>query len=181
MSIEHLLDFGDFALMCFTKPQHNNPKNPLTPNTSHSISPLLVHLTKPRIIVVDDADSVRAIAGYVLQKAGYEVLSLKSGEEALQYFGQPLEDRSAFSQLLLTDIRMSGISGIDLARSLRHQSVYQQMPIVMMSSNFGTVPSSELAQLQLNGLVRKPLNVSNLIATVKVALATTQHTHQALF
>ncbi|NJK84393.1 MAG: response regulator [Saprospiraceae bacterium] len=140
----------------------------------------MVSSNKARIIVVDDADSVRAIAGYVLQKAGYEVLSLKSGEEALQYFGQPMDYQSTSVQLLLTDVRMSGISGVDLARSLRHQSVYQRLPIVMMSSNFNTLSSSDLAQLQLNGLVRKPLNISNLIATIKVALAT-QRAYQVLF
>ncbi|NNG47826.1 MAG: response regulator, partial [Deltaproteobacteria bacterium] len=66
-----------------------------------------------RILVVDDEETIRGILSRVLGEEGYKVTLAESGEEALEIFGKDPHP------LVLTDIRMGGMSGMELLTEIR--------------------------------------------------------------
>ena len=70
--------------------------------------------TGPTILVVDDEAGVRVMIARMLSLAGYQVVSAQSGEEAMEI----AKDYAAPLELLLTDVRMPGMSGPELVEEL---------------------------------------------------------------
>jgi len=68
----------------------------------------------PTILVVDDEAGVRVMIARMLSLAGYQVVSAQSGEEALEI----VKDYAAPLELVLTDVRMPGMSGPELVEEL---------------------------------------------------------------
>ena len=83
---------------------------------------------RPTVLVVDDDPAVRAITTRGLLLSGYEVLQAADGLEALRLL--QVGDHAPVA-LVITDIRMPGMSGDDLGRLLRH--TYPSMPVLYMS------------------------------------------------
>lgn len=81
------------------------------------------------IMVVDDEQDVREIIAEGLELAGYNVLQAKSGEDALQIL-----DRRPDLRLVVSDVRMPGISGIELAASIFARG--RQLKIILISGFF---------------------------------------------
>ena len=81
------------------------------------------------ILVVDDEQEVREIIAEGLELAGYNVLQAKSGEDALQIL-----DRRPDLRLVVSDVRMPGISGIELAKSIF--ATGRQLKIILISGFF---------------------------------------------
>src|SRR5450759_3309319 len=83
-----------------------------------------------KILVIDDDDSFRRILEYNLQEDGYEVLPASSGEKGLAIF------EAQAPNLVITDMKMSGISGIDVLSAVKKQS---PDTLVIIITAFGTV------------------------------------------
>ncbi len=83
------------------------------------------------ILVVDDDGAIRTLVRHSLERSGYATLAAGSGEEALQVFGEHRSDIA----LLLTDVTMPGIDGLELAR--RIHGVKPELPVLVMSALFG--------------------------------------------
>ena len=82
--------------------------------------------TRARILVADDEEAIRGSVSLLLQEEGYEVTAVPSGEEALARFAaQPYD-------LVLTDIRMAGMSGIDLLKEIKR--LYSGTEVIIMTS-----------------------------------------------
>eukprot|EP00227_Mantoniella_beaufortii_P015044 CAMPEP_0197595366 /NCGR_PEP_ID=MMETSP1326-20131121/22717_1 /TAXON_ID=1155430 /ORGANISM="Genus nov. species nov., Strain RCC2288" /LENGTH=240 /DNA_ID=CAMNT_0043161713 /DNA_START=202 /DNA_END=920 /DNA_ORIENTATION=+ len=88
-------------------------------------SPAEVH-----VLLVDDERITRMVVGSLLRKCGYQVTTAESGREALA-----LLERGTHFNLLLTDVMMPDIDGPALLHYVRNNQFYQEMPVVMMSSN----------------------------------------------
>ena len=82
---------------------------------------------KRRILVVEDDAPVRDLLVRVLTEAGYLVVGAASGQEALQLAGQQGE-----LDLLITDLVMRGMNGIEVARKLREDR--PELPVLITSS-----------------------------------------------
>jgi PAS domain S-box-containing protein len=80
-----------------------------------------------RILVADDEPGIRAVVRRVLEASGYRLLVAANGREALRI----LEDPEHGVDLVLTDVIMPGMSGLELVETLRQQS--PNMPVLMMS------------------------------------------------
>jgi DNA-binding response OmpR family regulator len=78
-----------------------------------------------RILVVDDEALLRDLLANSLRRAGYEVQTAHSGEDALAIFAQVPAD------LVLVDVRMPGMDGYALCRAFRQQS---DVPIILLTS-----------------------------------------------
>lgn len=113
----------------------------------------------PIVLVVDDEPLVRLLCERILRHAGYLVLSAEGGLEALDLLSrlQPCLD------LLLTDIRMPGLSGDVLAAGLRQQN--PTLAILLMSGH--RQGGEELPA----PLLLKPFTADQLVAAVKAAIA----------
>ncbi len=109
---------------------------------------------KPQILLVDDEPSVLTAMRLLLDCAGYQVTAAASGEEALS-----LLEKRRFN-LLITDNRMPGMSGVDLAMTSRAR--WPSLPIVMLTA---FPPTDGLQCLDL--VLIKPHGASRLIESVE--------------
>ena len=76
-------------------------------------------MAKQRILIVDDEEDICMILSYSLQKAGYETLVAHSAEEALELLQSPIANSPSPISLILLDIMMDGMSGLEMAEKLR--------------------------------------------------------------
>ena len=124
--------------------------------------------TAMNILLVEDSDEVACITVEYLQELGHEVVAVAEAETALEQ----LKDRKF--DAVMTDIRLPGMSGIDLARELT--KTYPNLPVVI-ASGYGAL---NLAQL-LGGAVRtvlmlpKPYDLPELERTLSEAAAIARH------
>ena len=115
-----------------------------------------------RILVVDDDESLRRVTQVQLEDEGYVVATAQNATEALHLLAKRPQD------LVLTDLSMPGMSGVDLLRVVR--SEYPETIVVLVTA-FGTVENAvEAMQLGAYDYITKPVNPDNLRLTVDRAL-----------
>ncbi len=90
-------------------------------------------MPKGKILVVDDEIKMRRVLQMILQKEGYEIVTSKDGREALQKVEEENFD------LVLTDMKMPGLSGIDLLKKIRESD--EEIPVIMITA-YGTVETA---------------------------------------
>ena len=87
-------------------------------------------MAKQRILIVDDEEDICMILSYSLQKAGYETLVAHSAEEALELLQSPNSlITSSPIDLILLDIMMGEMSGLEMAEKLRSDIGYRESGI----------------------------------------------------
>ena len=115
---------------------------------------------KNRILVVEDEDKLRRVIQLQLASSGFEVDLAGSGEEGLR-----LADRA---DLVLTDLRLPGIDGLELIQNLRRQNGF--LPIIVITA-FGTVENAvEAMKAGAIDFLPKPFSMDHLLAVVNKAL-----------
>ena len=115
---------------------------------------------KARILVVEDEDKLRRVIELQLQSAGFEVEQAGSAEQALR-----LADRA---DLILTDLRLPGIDGLELLARLRRQNL--QTPVIVMTA-FGTIEAAvEAMKGGAADFLLKPFSLDHLMAVIGKAL-----------
>lgn len=114
------------------------------------------------VLVVDDEPLQRDILKTILDGAGYEALTAASGEEALKMMERFSPD------VVLTDLRMEGMDGIELIESLRHDA---PEPTVIIMTAHGTISSVvEAMKKGAFDYLTKPLSKDTLLMTVRRAM-----------
>ncbi len=121
--------------------------------------------TTPRILVVDDEQAVLDLLAYNLRKAHYEVLTATDGRQALDLARQAQPD------LILLDLMLPEIDGLDVCRALRRDS---KVPIIMITARGEEVDRVVGLELGADDYVCKPFSVRELLARVKAVLRRTQ-------
>jgi chemotaxis protein histidine kinase CheA/ActR/RegA family two-component response regulator len=120
---------------------------------------------RQRVLVVDDAISVRKALQQLLQDAGFDTAGARDGFDALQR----LEKGSA--DIVITDLEMPNLNGLDLTRLLREQAAHATTPIVMITSR-STQKHREAAEAAgVNLYLTKPYTDADLLAQVRSLLA----------
>ncbi|MEW5982558.1 MAG: sigma-54 dependent transcriptional regulator [Acidobacteriota bacterium] len=115
-----------------------------------------------RILLVDDDESLRRVTQYTLAEEGYGVLTAADGQEGLERF------QSADIDLVLTDVRMPGMDGMELLARLK--AMRPDLPIVMLTAH-GTIEAAvEAMQLGAFDYLTKPFSRDQLRASVRKAL-----------
>ncbi len=115
-----------------------------------------------KVLIIDDDQSFRRIIEYNLQEEGYDVLAAASGEQGLNVFNEQNPD------LVITDMKMQGISGMDVLASIRKKS---PETLVIIVTAFGTVDKAvEAMKLGAYDYITKPLNRDELKLVVRKAL-----------
>ena len=118
-------------------------------------------MTAATILVVDDEPQIRRVMLTTLASQGYSVIEARSGEEALEKI------RGERPDLILLDVNLPGISGLETCREIRSSS---DAPIIML-----TVRNSERDKVQAldagaDDYVVKPFGVEELMARIRAAL-----------
>jgi two-component system chemotaxis response regulator CheY len=106
-----------------------------------------------RVLIVDDSSVMRKIVGRSLRQAGLEILEIleaSNGSEALTLVkGNSLD-------LILTDINMPLMDGLEFVRQLRHIESAQHIPVIMITTEAGEAHVVEALSLGASGYIRKP-------------------------
>ena len=137
-------------------------------------------MAKQRILIVDDEEDICMILSYSLQKAGYEVLVAHSAEEALANY--ELRIKNSEVDLILLDIMMGEMSGLEMAEKLRSDIGYRVSDIGNRESGLGIPPLIFLTALSdedtvLQGFklgaddyISKPFRIAEVLARVAAVL-----------
>lgn len=133
-------------------------------------------MAKQRILIVDDEEDICMILSYSLQKAGYEVLIAHSAEEALELLQSPIAHTPSPIDLILLDIMMGEMSGLEMASHLRLDNVqFDHLPPII----FLTALSDEDTVLQgfklgADDYISKPFRIAEVLARVAAVLRRTE-------
>ncbi len=114
----------------------------------------------PRVLCVDDNDSVREVICHVLSFAGFQCESAGDGEAALQRLAQGPED----FDVLVTDNKMPRVNGLELVARLRDRG-FDRM-IIVHSAHLTAVERAAYEALGVDAILIKPLDSVNLVQTI---------------
>ena len=116
---------------------------------------------RSRILVVDDETQIARVLKTALSSQGYEVKTAGDGESALNLATDWIPD------LVVTDLSMPGMTGIELCRSVRERS---HVPIIVLSVRGEEKTKIEALDAGADDYVTKPFSVSELLARVRANL-----------
>jgi len=121
-----------------------------------------------RILVVDDDPQIRRVMRVTLTGHSYEVDDVKSGEAALEKL------RDGRFDLVLLDMNMAGMGGLDTCRAIRSQS---EVAIIMLTVRDTETDKVDALDAGADDYVTKPFNPPELLARIRAALRRTPSTH----
>ncbi|MCG7320430.1 MULTISPECIES: response regulator transcription factor [Arsenicicoccus] len=114
-----------------------------------------------RILVVEDEESISDPLSYLLRKEGYDVAIAATGPEALAEF-----ERSS-TDLVLLDLMLPGLSGVDVCRSIRQRS---SVPIIMLTAKDSEIDKVVGLEIGADDYITKPYSSRELLARIKAVL-----------
>lgn len=116
------------------------------------------------ILVVDDSRGIRNLLQLVLEGAGYKILLAEDGKDALKYF-----DRKKI-HLLITDLHMPVMDGMELIKSIRKMRLYRYMPILFLTTETSNEMKLEAKKSGATGWITKPFDNDKLLRILKRVL-----------
>lgn len=133
-------------------------------------------MAKQRILIVDDEEDICMILSYSLQKAGYEVLIAHSAEEALELLQSPIAHTPSPIDLILLDIMMGEMSGLEMANHLRLDNVQSDdlPPIIFLTALSDEDTVLQGFKLGADDYISKPFRIAEVLARVAAVLRRTE-------
>lgn len=117
-----------------------------------------------RVMVVEDNDLNRKLFRDVLQANGYEVASVSDGFEVIQTAKKFSPD------LIIMDIQLPGISGIDLIQSASEDSVLRKVPILAVTAFAAKGDEERIVSAGASGYLSKPVSIVPFMSTVNALI-----------
>lgn len=111
-----------------------------------------------KILVVDDEEMLRQAIEYMLIRAGFEVLTAENGTVAFDIVCKTPID------LIISDMRMPGGSGVDLIHKVKNRD--PALPMIMFITAFSDITTEEAFDLGATGILSKPFSRDSLVAQV---------------
>lgn len=141
-------------------------------------------MAKQRILIVDDEEDICMILSYSLQKAGYETLVAHSAEEALELIQSPIANSPSPISLILLDIMMDGMSGLEMAEKLRlspnsliasspNSPQGASIPIIFLTALSDEDTVLQGFKLGADDYISKPFRIAEVLARVAAVLRRT--------
>ncbi|HZG22036.1 MAG TPA: response regulator [Herbaspirillum sp.] len=112
---------------------------------------------KPTVLVVEDHADSREMLCELLRQGGLSVLAASDGVEAIAFL------QSHMPALVLTDLRMPRMDGMELARYIKSHERYAHIPVVLISAN---LPAASARIPTIAAFLLKPCSVDHLLGTV---------------
>lgn len=113
-----------------------------------------------KILTVDDSASIRQMVSFTLKQAGYEVVEAEDGQDGLN------KAKSESVDLIITDLNMPNMNGIELIRNLRQVGNYKFTPILMLTTESDDAKKSDGKQAGATGWIVKPFNPEQLLKVI---------------
>ncbi len=121
-------------------------------------------MAKELVLVVDDEADILELVRYNLDREGYRVTLAATGEEALQAARREVPD------LMVLDLMLPGIGGLDVCRILKRDAATQQVPIIMLTARGSDADVVTGLELGADDYITKPFRPRVLAARVKAVL-----------
>lgn len=119
---------------------------------------------KKTILIVDDFENTRWVIQFTLRKLECETLLAKNGVEALNYFDGRTID------LLITDLNMPEMNGIELVRKIRDDKRYEFIPIIMLTTETNPDKIKKANEVRITTWVKKPFEQESFLKIVMKCL-----------
>jgi two-component system alkaline phosphatase synthesis response regulator PhoP len=124
-------------------------------------------MPRETILAVDDEEDVLELVRYNLDKNGYKVLTATSGEEAL------LKTHTKLPDLIILDIMLPGIDGLEVCKKLKHEPKTGKIPIIMLTAKGEESDIITGLEIGADDYITKPFSPKVLIARVRRILQRT--------
>jgi len=120
----------------------------------------------PNILIIEDEKDIAENLAYNLRRKGFVVRLADSGELGLQF----ALDETHPPALILLDVMLPGMSGLELCRRLRREPLTRSTPIIMLSAKASK--TDEIAGLETgaDAYIKKPFSVKEIIAQLQIIL-----------
>lgn len=115
---------------------------------------------KPTILVIEDEEDLRDIVIYNLEREGYNTVGVESGEEGLELAISLKPD------LVILDLMLPGMNGMDVCRKIKHDSNAQNIPIIIVSAKGEEADIVSGLELGADDYLTKPFSPRILLARV---------------
>jgi len=113
-----------------------------------------------RVLVVDDDEDIRTVIELTLARRGYEVLGAEDGIDALEQLhadGSP--------SVILLDLRMPRMNGIEFLHALRSDPALAQIPVVVLTGD--SAAATQAMTAGANGMLLKPIDTRSLFRSIE--------------
>ena len=117
------------------------------------------------IFLVDDSATILLSISNILSKAGYATEKAANAEEALRKFNAGVK-----VDLLITDLNMPGMNGIELIKEVRKLPGYRFMPILFLTTESQQSRKMEAKAAGASGWIVKPATADELLNTIKLVI-----------
>lgn len=113
------------------------------------------------ILVVDDCQTTRKLLGHYLKSRGYNVVFAENGLDALEKLG------ASDINLILTDLNMPYMDGMELIKTLRSDPNWSNIPILMITTENDDIEREKAFSSGVNGYVVKPITGDTIAQNIK--------------
>ena len=115
------------------------------------------------IMAVDDSASVRQLVSRTLKGAGYEVIEAVVGQDAIERLQGPV-------RLVVTDLNMPRMDGIQLVQGIRRHPLYKYIPVIILTTESQDARKQAGKAAGATGWIVKPFTPEQLLAVAKKVL-----------
>ncbi len=116
------------------------------------------------VLVVEDEDAIREMLVMVLEQASFKVLAVASAEQARESLADNMVD------LIVLDWMLPGISGAELARRLKSEPGYKDLPIILLTARGEEEDKIRGLEIGADDYITKPFSPRELIARIKAVM-----------
>ncbi len=118
------------------------------------------------ILIVEDDHDIAESLRYNFEREGFRTSIAESGEKGLRL----ALDENHTPSLILLDLMLPGMSGIELCRRLRKEPVTEELPIIMLTAKAGETDKIEGLDLGADDYITKPFSIKEVVARVRAVL-----------
>jgi two-component system cell cycle response regulator DivK len=113
------------------------------------------------ILIIEDNDKNMKLARDILNAKGYQTLEAVTGEEGVRLAKEKLPD------LVLMDIQLPGINGIEAFRQIRADARTARIPVIALTASVTPTDRSEITAAGFDAFIGKPISLKEFVETVK--------------
>ena len=113
------------------------------------------------VLIIEDNDKNMKLARDVLQNKGYKTLEAVTGEEGVKLAKEKIPD------LVLMDIQLPGINGIDAFKQIRADPRTARIPVIALTASVTPTDRSQITAAGFDAFIGKPINLKEFVETVK--------------
>jgi two-component system chemotaxis response regulator CheY len=117
-----------------------------------------------KIMVVDDCKTTRKLLGHYLKSRGYQVVFAENGLDALEKLGTDSVN------MIMTDLNMPYMDGLELIKTLRSDSTWSDIPVLMVTTENDGMEKERAIELGANGYIVKPVSGEVIAHNIKLIL-----------